>query len=239
MTDIEDPTVPRHVAIIMDGNGRWALARGQERVNGHQKGADTVSAIVTACRERGIKVLTLFAFSSQNWSRPPFEINSLMSLLLAYLKSERAKILDNGIRLTAMGNLDLLPDQPREALTELIEASKGNDDMVLCLSLSYGGQEEIVSMVQNIAAQAVAGKISPEAISSNTVQSAMWSGELGPVDLLIRTSGEIRISNFLLWSIAYAELYFTDLMWPDFDEEALDKALAEYGQRQRRFGTIK
>jgi len=237
MTESTTP-VPRHVAIIMDGNGRWAEARGKKRVFGHRKGADSVRTIVTACRERGISVLTLFAFSSQNWARPSFEVDSLMSLLLLYLKSERSKILDNGIRLTAIGDTNLLPPRPRKALKELIEASSENRDMILCLSLSYGGQEEIVSMVRSIAARVARGDLDPNAIDQKAVEKALWSAELGPVDLLIRTSGEIRISNFLLWSLAYSELYFTELMWPEFDEAALDVALLAYGQRQRRFGAI-
>lgn len=231
-------SLPRHLAIIMDGNGRWAQARGKPRVFGHRKGADAVRKIVTACRERGVKVLTLFAFSSQNWARPPFEVNSLMSLLFEYIKSEWSTILNNGIRLTTIGNIDLLPDVPRDALTELVAESANNTDMTLCLSLSYGGQEEIVSMAQTIAERVASGDLDPAAIDKEAVDGALWSSDLGPVDLLIRTSGELRVSNFLLWSIAYSELYFTDLMWPDFDEEALDKALEAYGKRQRRFGTV-
>ena len=231
-------SLPRHLAIIMDGNGRWAQARGKPRVFGHRHGADAVRKIVTACRERGIHVLTLFAFSSQNWSRPPFEVNSLMSLLFEYIKSEWSTILSNGIRLTAIGDIDLLPKAPRDALTELMAESADNTDMTLCLSLSYGGQEEIVTMAKSIAQRVAAGELDPAAVDKEEVDRTLWSSSLGPVDLLIRTSGELRISNFLLWSIAYSELYFTDLMWPDFDEAALDKALNAYGQRQRRFGTV-
>jgi undecaprenyl diphosphate synthase len=238
MAALTSSSLPRHLAIIMDGNGRWAQARGKPRVFGHHKGADAVRNIVTACRERGIQVLTLFAFSSQNWSRPPFEVNSLMSLLFDYIKSEWSTILDNGIRLTTIGDIDLLPKAPRDALNELVEESANNTDMSLCLSLSYGGQEEIVSMARTIAERVAAGELDPSAIDKNVVADSLWSSDLGPVDLLIRTSGELRISNFLLWSIAYSELYFTDLMWPDFDEAALDKALDAYGQRQRRFGTV-
>jgi undecaprenyl diphosphate synthase len=238
MTALTSSSLPRHLAIIMDGNGRWAQARGKPRIFGHRKGADAVRNIVTACRERGIQVLTLFAFSSQNWARPPFEVNSLMSLLFDYIKSEWSTILDNGIRLTTIGDIDLLPKAPREALTELVAESAANTDMTLCLSLSYGGQEEIVSMARNIAERVSKGELDPASIDADVVGSSLWSSELGPVDLLVRTSGEIRVSNFLLWSIAYSELYFTNLMWPDFDEAALDKALQAYGQRQRRFGTV-
>jgi undecaprenyl diphosphate synthase len=238
MTALTSSSLPRHLAIIMDGNGRWAQARGKPRVFGHRQGADTVRKIVTACRERGIQVLTLFAFSSQNWSRSSFEVNSLMSLLFDYIKSEWSTILDNGIRLKTIGDIDLLPKAPREALTELVQESSANTEMTLCLSLSYGGQEEIVSMARAIAERVSAGELNPASIDNDVVSSSLWSSDLGPVDLLIRTSGEIRVSNFLLWSIAYSELYFTDLMWPDFDEAALDKALEAYGHRQRRFGTI-
>ncbi|MCP4196161.1 MAG: di-trans,poly-cis-decaprenylcistransferase [Proteobacteria bacterium] len=238
MAALTSSSLPRHLAIIMDGNGRWAQARGKPRVFGHRKGADAVRKIVTACRERGIEVLTLFAFSSQNWSRPPFEVNSLMSLLFDYIKSEWSTILDNGIRLTTIGDIDLLPKVPRDALNELVQESAANTDMTLCLSLSYGGQEEIVSMARTIAERVSAGELDPSAIDKDVVTNSLWSSDLGPVDLLIRTSGEIRISNFLLWSIAYCELYFTDLMWPDFNEAALDKALNAYGHRHRRFGTV-
>ncbi len=236
---IDDSQIlPRHLAIIMDGNGRWAKSRGLSRIAGHRKGAESVRAVVTSCRERGIKVLTLFAFSSQNWSRPSPEVNGLMTLLSTYIRSERPTILDNGIRLTSIGDVGLLPNPTRLALEELMEVSSSNSEMTLCLSLSYGGREEIVSMARHIAERVACGDLDPSAIDENLVNQSLWSSELGPVDLMIRTSGELRISNFLLWSLAYSELYFTDKMWPEFDETALDEALDAYRQRQRRFGTV-
>ena len=238
MNESDSRALPRHLAIIMDGNGRWAKARGLPRVAGHQKGAESVRTVVTSCRERGIKVLTLFAFSSQNWSRPSLEVNALMALLGTYIKSERGTILDNGIRLTTIGQTDLLPKNTRKALRELMDVSSNNDGMTLCLSLSYGGREEIVTMTRKIAALAARGEIDPDAVDEQLVEQNLWSKELGPVDLMIRTSGELRISNFLLWSMAYSELYFTDKMWPDFGEAELDDALAAYRVRQRRFGTV-
>ncbi len=230
--------VPRHLAIIMDGNGRWAKSRGLPRIAGHRKGAESVRTVVTSCRERGIKVLTLFAFSSQNWSRPSPEVNGLMTLLSTYIRSERSTILENGIRLTSIGEMGLLPNPTRLALEDLMEVSAENSDMTLCLSLSYGGREEIVSMARHIAERAACGDLDPSSIDEDLVNRSLWSSDLGPVDFMIRTSGELRISNFLLWSLAYSELYFTDKMWPEFDEAALDEALDAYRQRQRRFGTV-
>jgi undecaprenyl diphosphate synthase len=226
------------VAIIMDGNGRWAKARGLPRIAGHQKGAESVRTVVTSCRRRGIKNLTLFAFSSQNWARPSPEIRGLMTLLSTYIKSERSTILDNGIRLTTIGQTHLLPKPTRRALEDLMEVSSANSDMTLCLSLSYGGREEIVAMAQDLAARASRGEIDPVSIDADLVEHTLWSAQLGPVDLMIRTSGELRISNFLLWSLAYSELYFTERLWPDFGEADLDEALNSYNQRQRRFGAV-
>lgn len=231
--------LPNHLAIIMDGNGRWAKSRGLPRISGHKKGADSVRTIVTACRKKGIKTLSLFAFSSQNWSRPTPEVNALMTLLASRLISERSTLMKNGIRLTAIGDLHLLPSRPQSILFDLINESKNNKDMTLCLCLSYGGREEITSMAKSIAHQVKIGEINPDEINESLVDKFIWSRDLGPVDLLIRTSGEQRISNFLLWSIAYAELYFSDLYWPDFDESGLDKALLSYNQRDRRFGRVK
>jgi undecaprenyl diphosphate synthase len=238
MTGREKTQLPRHVAIIMDGNGRWASARGLSRVSGHQQGAKAVRSTVTACRERGIKVLTLYSFSSQNWSRPSIEVSALMSLLAEYVKLERGTILDNGIRLTTIGEIDRLPEAPRVALQQLIADSSRNTDMTLCLALSYGGREELAAAARELARRAARGDLDPETINTATLDRALWSAELGPVDLMIRTSGEFRISNFLLWGLAYAELYFVDRMWPDFDEAVLDEALAAYAGRQRRFGNV-
>jgi undecaprenyl diphosphate synthase len=230
--------LPGHVGIIMDGNGRWARSRGMPRVAGHQQGAKAVRRTVTACRERGIEVLTLFAFSSQNWSRPSPEVQALMALLAQYVKSERRTLIDNGIRLTAIGDIDALPDAPRKALLDLIEETSVQTGMTLCLALSYGGQDEIANAARALARRVARGELDPAEIDVDTFGQALWSAELGPVDLMIRTSGELRISNFLLWSLAYAELYFTELMWPEFDEATLDKALAAFADRERRYGKI-
>jgi len=194
----------------MDGNGRWAHQRGLPRVLGHQEGARAVQRVVTACREREIQVLTLFAFSQQNWLRPRPEVQALMVLLAEYIKIERRRILDTGIRLVAVGNISDIPEAPRNALQSLIDDSRDNTAMTLCLALSYGGREEIVAAARDLALRATRGEIDPLAIDESLFERTLWSDFLGPVDLLIRTSGEQRISNFLLWSLAYTELYFTD-----------------------------
>jgi undecaprenyl diphosphate synthase len=230
--------LPRHLAIIMDGNGRWAQSRGLPRIAGHKKGADSVRNIVKLCRKRGIQTLSLFAFSAQNWNRPSLEVTALMQLLASRLVSERLTIMNNGIRLTAVGELDRLPPFVLKALDNLISESSSNTDMTLCLCLSYGGKEEIVSMVKQIGISVYKGDVNPEIIDESLVERFMWSKELGPVDFLIRTSGEFRISNFFLWSIAYSELYFSDCFWPDFDETALDQALNAFQYRNRRFGLV-
>ena len=231
-------SLPGHVGIIMDGNGRWARSRGLPRVAGHREGAKAVNRIVTACRRRGISVLTLFAFSTQNWVRPTLEVQALMALLSEYIKSERRTILDNGIRLTAIGDLASLPDTPRSALEALIAESSGNTGMTLCLALSYGGREEIAAAAREVARLAAAGHLDPARVDVDSFAAHLWSAPLGPVDLLIRTSGELRISNFLLWGLAYAELYFCDAMWPDFAERDLDRALEEFSRRNRRYGAV-
>ncbi len=239
MGDFSKEQLPRHIGIIMDGNGRWAHARSLPRVAGHREGSRAVNRIVTHCRKTGVQVLTLFAFSSQNWVRPTLEVQALMALLVQYIKSERRTILDNGIRLTAIGDLDALPDGPRNALFELIEDSSQNTGMTLCLALSYGGRDEIVAAARSLAVKAASGDIDPTSIDTESFSRELWSGHLGDLDLLIRTSGELRISNFLLWSGAYAEFHFSDKMWPDFHEADLDLAIGEYAARERRFGDVK
>lgn len=238
MTDSNPLNLPRHLAIIMDGNGRWAKSRGLPRIAGHKKGADSVRTIVTSCRKRGIKTLSLFAFSSQNWNRPTLEVNALMQLLATRLISERPTIMNNGIRLTAVGDLDRLPSAPRKALNDLMRESSSNTDMTLCLCLSYGGKEEIVAMAKRVAESVETGELSSQSIDESVVDRLMWSRELGPVDFLIRTSGELRISNFFLWSIAYSELFFSEFFWPDFDDKALEQALDAFKARNRRFGQV-
>jgi undecaprenyl diphosphate synthase len=229
--------LPGHVGIIMDGNGRWATERGLRREQGHSKGADSVREIVRAGRRIGLHALTLYAFSSQNWQRPSREVFHLMNLLRRYLIEERSEILDNDIRLTAVGEIERLPKMVVGLLTELIETSANNQGMTLCLALSYGGRETIAAAAQAMCRAAAAGRLDPDDIDSEMFGRYLPSStRLPPLDLLIRTSGERRISNFFLWEVAYAELYFTPVMWPDFGETDLWKALSDYAIRDRRFG---
>jgi undecaprenyl diphosphate synthase len=228
--------LPRHVGIIMDGNGRWASRRGQPRIFGHREGAKSVREVVRAAREIGISALTLFAFSEQNWDRPPDEVDALMELLYKYVLEEHDEIMQNSIRLVAIGALDRLPNLVREPLFGLIDESKENRGMALCLALSYGGREDILGAARRLAEEVRAGRIDPDEINEVTFEVRLATAQLPPLDLLIRTSGEFRLSNFLLWQTAYAELYFTEVMWPDFRREHLLEALESYRQRERRFG---
>jgi undecaprenyl diphosphate synthase len=228
--------LPRHVGIIMDGNGRWAEQQGLPRLEGHRKGSDSVRAVTRAARKLGLPALTLYAFSSQNWQRPPSEVAGLMDLLRDYLHSERAEIMDNGIRLHAIGELDRLPDRVRDPLEELRRDSAGNADMVLTLALSYGGREEIVAMARRVAEDARAGTLSPDSLDAQAVEERLWTVGLPPLELVVRTSGEVRVSNFLLWQLAYAEIHLTEALWPDFGEEDLLEALDDFQRRERRFG---
>ena len=233
---IDPARLPRHLAIIMDGNGRWARQRGLPRIEGHRAGAESVRSIVRASRELGVSALTLFAFSEQNWDRPPGEVDALMELLYRYVLEERDEIMDNGIRLAAVGDLERLPRFVRQALTALMNVSAQNKGMVLCLALSYGGREDITLAVRRLAEEVAAGKLKPEDVDEAAVDERLSTAGMPPVDLLLRTSGEQRISNFLLWQIAYAELLFTETMWPDFRKPDLLAALAQYQARERRFG---
>ncbi len=235
------PGVPRHVAVIMDGNGRWAQARGLPRLQGHEEGANSVREITRACREKGIEALTLYSFSTENWKRPADEVAGLMALLARYLGQERAEILDNGVRLNAIGQTDKLPAPVRLALKELMHASRKNarpdkPGMVLTLALSYGGRAEIVEAARTLAKQCQTGRLRPDAITEDLFSNSLGTAGLPDPDLLIRTSGELRLSNFLLWQLAYAEMYVTETHWPDFRRPQLDLALAAYGGRERRFG---
>jgi undecaprenyl diphosphate synthase len=228
--------LPRHVGIIMDGNGRWAEQRGLPRLEGHRKGSDSVRQVTRAARKLGLPALTLYAFSAQNWNRPESEVIGLMDLLRDYLRSERPEILDNGIRLHAIGELDRLPPRVREPLEELRRDSARNSDMVLTLALSYGGREEIVAMAKRVAEDARAGGLRPDEIDAEAVEERLWTCGLPPLELVVRTSGEVRVSNFLLWQLAYAEIHLTETLWPDFGEEALLVALDDFQKRERRFG---
>jgi undecaprenyl diphosphate synthase len=229
-------SLPRHVGIIMDGNGRWAQLRNRPRLEGHRAGAESVRDITRASRQLGIEALTLYAFSSQNWARPAEEVAGLMQLLRDFLIDERSEILDNGIRLEALGEIDRLPSLVREPLDELRAVSAKNSDMVLTLALSYGGRESITRAARSLAADIVAGKVKPETVDVDKLNSYLPTAHLPPLDLLIRTSGEQRISNFMLWEVAYAELVFVDVLWPEFRREHLYKCLEQYGARERRFG---
>jgi undecaprenyl diphosphate synthase len=223
---------PRHVAIIMDGNGRWAKRRGLARIEGHREGAKSVRDVVRAARAMDLEALTLYAFSSQNWQRPPDEVKALMELLRDYIVEERAEIMDNGIRLTAIGNIQRLPSMVKDPLDALMRDSAGNDKMILCLALSYSGRDAIVEATRT----AIRAGIPAEAVDEDYLGKLMPTRDMPPLDLLIRTSGEQRISNFLLWECAYAELYFSETLWPDFRRGDLHQALAAYGGRERRFG---
>jgi undecaprenyl diphosphate synthase len=229
-------TLPRHLAIIMDGNGRWAERHGKPRLDGHRVGAESVRDITRASRELGIEALTLFAFSAQNWARPIEEVTGLMYLLRDFLIDERAEILDNAIRLEAIGDIEKLPPFVTEPLHELRAASAANTGMVLTLALSYGGRESIVRAAKAAARDAVAGVLNPDDLDVDRFTGFLPTAGLPPVDLAIRTSGEQRISNFLLWELAYAELMFVEIAWPEFRRADLAACLESYAARERRFG---
>ncbi|HSS39996.1 MAG TPA: polyprenyl diphosphate synthase [Polyangia bacterium] len=232
-----DPTkLPRHVAIIMDGNGRWAQEHGLPRVEGHRQGAKAVREVVRAARETGLRALTLYAFSAQNWQRPVEEVATLMQLLRDYVIEERDEIMDNDIRLIAIGEVDRLPPFAKEPLDALMRDSAGNRGMTLCLALSYGGRESIVAAARELAKSVADGCLTLDEITEDRVAGSLQTGGLPQLDLLVRTSGEERLSNFLLWEAAYAELYFTETYWPAFGKTELYLALESYRTRERRFG---
>jgi undecaprenyl diphosphate synthase len=228
--------VPRHVAVIMDGNGRWAEARGLPRARGHEEGAESVREIVRECRRQGVEVLTLYSFSTENWTRPPAEVGALMALLHRYVLQERGEILEQGIQLRAIGQIERLPFFVRKPLEALCKESSRNRDMVLNLALSYGARAELVDAARAIARLAAAGRLDPNAIDESLFASHLSTAGLPDPDLLIRTSGELRVSNFLLWQIAYAEIFVTDLPWPEFRKAQLEEAFRSYASRERRMG---
>ena len=235
----DDPTragLPRHVAIIMDGNGRWATQRGLSRVQGHRRGKESVREIVETAREIGIEVLTLYAFSTENWERPEREVGALMNLLRRYVRSELGKMMRHGIRLRAIGNLRRLPKDVLADLRSAEHTTRANTGMTVQLAVSYGAREEIVQAVRRIARGVRDGELAPEDIDEDTVSDALMTAGLPDPDLLIRTSGEMRISNFLLWQIAYSEIYVTDKLWPEFRRAEFLAALEDYKRRERRFG---
>ncbi len=228
--------LPGHIAIIMDGNGRWAKERGKLRVIGHEKGAKAVKKVVEGCAELGVKNLTLYAFSTENWNRPKLEVQTLMKLLISSLKKEINTLQKNNIKLNAIGNLKALPSQVYKELTDVIEVTKNNKRLTLTLALSYGSRDELINTVKQISVKVKNNIISPELIDESVINEHLYTRNLPDVDLLIRTSGEQRISNFLLWQIAYAEFYFTKVFWPDFTKEYLYEAIVNYQKRERRFG---
>lgn len=229
---------PSHVAIIMDGNGRWARARGFSRAVGHRAGADAVERVVRACASRGISYLTLYAFSKENWNRPAAEVGAIMKLLTRFLRREIDRLVVEGIRLRAIGDLDDLPGSARDELMLAVERSSANRKLTLTLALSYGSRQDILEAVREIGRKILAGEVAPDDLNESAFSEFLTTAHLPPPDLLIRPGGEARLSNFLLWESAYSELYFTDTLWPDFDEAALDDAIASYKARERRFGRL-
>jgi len=228
--------LPQHIAIIMDGNGRWAKQKGFLRASGHKEGTKAVRDVVEGCAEIGVKNLTLYAFSTENWNRPKLEVDTLMKLLVSSLKKEIKTLKDNNVKLNSVGNISSLPKKARQELLDVIEKTAGNTHMTLTLALSYGSREEITNCIKQIAAKVKSEELSEDAIDESVINEHLYTRNLPDVDLLIRTSGEQRISNFLLWQIAYAELYFTKILWPDYRRENLFEAIYNYQNRERRFG---
>jgi len=222
----------------MDGNGRWARQRLLNRVKGHERGAETVRTVVRTCREAGVSYLTLYAFSTENWERPQAEVAALMTLLRRFLIQETEELLENGIRLNAIGQVERLPTEVRETLAQVMAATQHNTDMTLNLALSYGGRMEIVEMTRRIAQEVKAGVLEPEEVSRDLVARYLYTRDMPDPDLLIRTSGEMRVSNFLLWQIAYAEIFITPTLWPDFNRDELLDIFRWYQSRERRFGRV-
>lgn len=228
--------IPSHVAIIMDGNGRWAKQRGLPRTEGHIRGQDALRTTLRAAARRGIKYLTVYTFSTENWSRPQEEVDALMSILVSAIHAETPQLIAEGVRMRAIGDLSRLPQQAQDSLAESIELTKDGAQITLILALSYSSRDEIRRASQRLAREAAAGRLRPEEITEELISSYLDTAEYPDPDLVIRTGGEERISNYLLWQSAYSELYFSETYWPDFGQEALDEALAAYASRERRFG---
>ena len=236
MSNIDPDNIPRHVAVIMDGNGRWAKKRAMNRVRGHEEGAESVREIVRTSRRIGISHLTLYAFSEENWKRPKYEISALMKLLKRFLRGELDEMLENGIRFQAIGRIAKIPKDVQKILNETIQKTSRNRDMDLILALSYGGRQELSDAFRKIAKTIKSGKIAPEDVTEQIISDALYTAGIPDPDLLIRTSGEFRVSNFLLWQIAYTEMYITPTLWPDFRKEEYLAAIEEYQKRERRYG---
>ncbi len=228
--------LPRHIGIILDGNGRWATQRGLPRTRGHEEGAKAVRVAVQACRERGIPFVSLYAFSVANWSRPKEEVDHLMRICASFAEQEREELIARGIRVRIIGELDEVPTRTRRTIERLVEDTASGREMTLSLALSYGGRRELVGAVRAIAARALTGTLIPEEITEASLRSYMSTADIPDPDLIVRTGGERRLSDFLLFEAAYAELFFTDTLWPDFNEALLDEALSMYARRQRRYG---
>ena len=231
-------TLPRHIAIIMDGNGRWALARNLPRTRGHEHGAGAVRAAVYGCRDRGVETLTLYAFSAANWSRPKDEVDVLMRLIKEFAERERAQLVERGVAVQVIGDLDEAPTPTRHAVEDLLTATRDGRAMTLALALSYGGRRDVVSAMRAVAAQARAGLVLPEDIDEASLKTFLSTRSLPDPDLVIRTGGERRLSDFLLVESAYSELFFTETLWPDFTADTLDQAIASYARRERRYGRV-
>jgi len=234
--DINKDNLPKHLAIIMDGNGRWAKKQGMMRIFGHENASKAIRQTVESCARLGIENLTLYAFSTENWNRPKIEVDALMKLLVNALREEFKTLHENNIKLSTIGNLEMLPKATAKELLEVIKKTENNSRMTLTVALSYGSREELISVIKNISSKVKNNIISIDAIDESIINQHLYTQNLPDVDLLIRTSGEHRISNFLLWQIAYAELYFTDVLWPDFTEQDLYEAIISYQKRERRFG---
>ena len=233
---IDPHNVPNHVAVIMDGNGRWAKGKGMNRIFGHKNALTAVRETIEAAAEIGTEAITLYAFSTENWNRPKLEVNALMSLLISSLNKELVTFQENNVKVNAIGNIDSLPSNAQKTLQDVIQQTSTNTKIVLTLALSYGAREEIVNTIKNISKKVVNNELDIEEIDEKIINNHLYTFNLPDVDLMIRTSGEQRISNFLLWQMAYAELYFTDILWPDFRREHFYDAIIEYQNRERRFG---
>ncbi len=229
---------PKHIAVIMDGNGRWARQREMPRIEGHRQGVEAVRRTMEACQGLGVQALTLYCLSSENWKRPPEELEFLMHLLKAYLIAERSNLVEKNLRLRIIGRRERMPEEVQLEMDRTLEACATNTGMMLCLAINYGSRAEIVDSVRSIAHKVMAGQLSVEAIDENEIERHLYTQGMPEVDLLVRTSGEMRISNFLLWQISYAELWVTDVNWPDFDREHLEAAVRDFAVRQRRFGGL-
>ena len=236
MLEAFDGPVPRHVAIIMDGNGRWAQSRGMKRIRGHHEGANAVRRAVETCRFMGVEVLTIYAFSSQNWGRPEDEVSGLMTLFDLYIRKERRTLLENNVRIKIIGDRSRLSDKLQASIQKLEETTEPNSVMTLQVAVSYGGREEILRATKAIAQAVERGELAPEDITEDLFNSFLYTAGLPDPDLIVRTSGEVRVSNFLLWQLAYSEIFVTPVLWPDFGEEELLEAFGAFGQRERRFG---